>query len=254
MPTYPGDVLDPARSNGDILTQISGPTAEKTRAAREQLLAELPGWTVRWQATGSRPDNRIDKDRALTRNPFRFEEGHGNPPDARGIAERALVRSDQREPQWAVGGSYQVVRIIQMATELWETDTVETQEKITDRQRNGRWLDGTPANERPDFTTDPKGKITPLDSHIRLAAPDRRNPPPLVHRSYRNDLGQGSTGMIFSCFQRVLGTNGYLAHGFEAVQKRLQHESMAKYLLTTGGGYFFVPPPGDTWTDVLAEA
>lgn len=45
-----------------------------------------------------------------------------------------------------------------------------------------------------------------------------------------------------------------MAHGFEAVQKRLQHESMAPYLLTTGGGYFFMPPVGDTWIEALAGA
>ncbi|WP_198655015.1 hypothetical protein [Streptomyces geranii] len=39
-----------------------------------------------------------------------------------------------------------------------------------------------------------------------------------------------------------------------AVQKRLQHESMAPYLLTTGGGYVFVPPVGATWMEALAGA
>ncbi|MFD4766694.1 hypothetical protein [Streptomyces niveus] len=45
-----------------------------------------------------------------------------------------------------------------------------------------------------------------------------------------------------------------LAKGFEAVQKRLAGEALAKYVLTTGGGYFFVPPPGDAWIDALALA
>lgn len=133
MPAYPGDLLDPTRSHGDILVQVSGPTAEKTSTARDRLLAGLSNWTVRWQTTGFRPDNRIDNDRALTRNPFHSEEGFGNPPDARGVAERSLIRSDQNEPQWAVGGSYQVVRIIQMATSLWDTDTVDAQDKIIGR-------------------------------------------------------------------------------------------------------------------------
>lgn len=80
---------------------------------------------------------------------------------------------------------------------------------------------------------------------MRLAAPDRRDPPPLVRRSYNYDRGSGDSGLIFSCFQRDLAT------GFEAVQKRLEGEAMAKYILTTGGGYFFVPPPGDAWIDGL---
>ncbi|MFH8519837.1 hypothetical protein ACH4CE_33090 [Streptomyces gelaticus] len=72
-----------------------------------------------------------------------------------------------------------------------------------------------------------------------------RNPPPLGRRSYNYDRGSGDSGLIFSCFQR------YPAKGFEAVQKRLEGEARAKYILTTGGGYFFVPPPGDAWIDAL---
>lgn len=184
--------------------------------------------------------------RGLARNPFHFTEGFGNPDDERETAERALVRSGQGEPEWAVGGSYQVVRIIQLATELWDKDSVDEQERIIGRRRDGRWLDGAPVGERPDFASDPKGRVTPLDAHVRLAAPNRRNPPPLVRRGYSYDRGDGDTGLVFSCFQRDLAT------GFEAVQKRLEGEAMAKYMLTTGGGYYFVPPAGDAWLDVVA--
>ncbi|MEV4969984.1 hypothetical protein [Streptomyces scopuliridis] len=69
--------------------------------------------------------------------------------------------------------------------------------------------------------------------------------PGRVRRSYSYDRGDGDTGLVFSCFQRDL------AKGFEAVQKRLEGEAMATYLLTTGGGYYFVPPPGDRWIDAL---
>ncbi len=144
-----------------------------------------------------------------------------------------------------MGGSYQVVRIIQLATELWDKDSVPEQERIIGRRRDGRWLDGTPKSEQPNFAADPRGRVTPLDSHVRLAAPDRRNPPPMVRRGYNYDRGDGDTGLIFSCFQRDL------AKGFEAVQNRLEGEAMAKYMLTVGGGYFFVPPPGDGWVDAL---
>lgn len=86
-----------------------------------------------------------------------------------------------------------------------------------------------------------------MDSHVRLASPDRRNQPPMLRRSYSYDEN-GDTGMIFSCFQRNI------AHGFEAVQKRLAGEALANYTLTTGGGYFFVPPAGDAWLDALISA
>lgn len=202
---------------------------------------------MRWRIQGFRAKNKVEGGRGLARNPFHFTEGFGNPDDIRGLADRALVHADQGEPGWVTGGSYQVVRIIQLATELWDKDSVPEQERIIGRCRDGRWLDGTPNSEQPNFAADPRGKVTPLDSHVRLAAPDRRNPPPMVRRGYSYDRGNGDVGLFFSCFQRDLAT------GFEAVQMRLAGEAMAKYTLTIGGGYFFVPPPGSAWVDALFQ-
>ncbi|MER6999033.1 Dyp-type peroxidase [Streptomyces sp. NPDC000410] len=243
MPRFPGDLLDPARSHGEVLLHIAADRQATVKTAVDRLLASAPEWRVRWRADGFRSDNREEGGRGLARNPFHFTEGFGNPGTERETADRVLVRADQIEPAWAVGGSYQVVRIIRLATELWDTDPVEEQERIIGRRREGGWLDGTPDGEQPNLAADPDGNLTPLDSHVRLAAPDRRNPPPIVRRSYSYDRGNGDTGLIFSCFQRDL------AKGFESVQKRLEGETMAKYLLTVGGGYFFVPPPGDAWID-----
>ncbi|MGC9542307.1 Dyp-type peroxidase [Streptomyces sp. UG1] len=246
MPSFTGDVLDPAQSHGDLLLQVTGTSAQAVSKAADQTLDALPQWRVRWRMAGLRPENRTQDGRGLARNPFHFTEGYGNPATSAGTADRAIVTGAQSEPSWAVGGSYQVVRIIRLATDFWDRDTIHEQERIIGRRRDGRWLDGTPSTERPVFPTDPQGKITPLDAHVRRAAPDRRNPPPMVRRGYNYRGGDDDQGLIFSCFQRDL------AKGFEAVQKRLEGEAMAKYLLTTGGGYFFVPPPGDDWINAVS--
>nr|WSS66329.1 Dyp-type peroxidase [Streptomyces sp. NBC_01177] len=245
MPIFAGDVLDPAQSHGDMFLQVAGRDSRAVESAVDRVLEELADWKVRWRVNGFRAESRVKGGRGLARSPFHFTEGFGNPNDVRGVMDRSLVRSGQSEPGWAVGGSYQVIRVIQLATELWDKDSVHEQERVIGRRRDGSWLDGTPADEQPNFAADPRGRHTPLYSHVRLAAPDRRNPPPLVRRSYSYDRGNGDAGLIFSCFQRDL------AQGFEAVQKRLEGEAMAKYMLTVGGGYFFVPPPGDTWLDAL---
>lgn len=246
MPSFAGDVIDPSQSHGDLLLHITGTSTRAVKDAAERALQALPHWDVRWRLDGHRPENHTEHGRGLARNPFHFTEGYGNPDTSAGIAERAVVRADQGEPAWTVGGSYQVVRIIRLATDFWDRDTIHEQERIIGRRRDGRWLDGTPSDERPAFATDPHGTITPLDAHVRKAAPDRRHPPPLVRRGYNYHRSTDDQGLIFSCFQRDL------AQGFEAVQHRLQGEAMAKYTLTVGGGYFFVPPPGDGWLDAVA--
>nr|WTB30648.1 Dyp-type peroxidase [Streptomyces sp. NBC_00830] len=245
MPPSAGDLLDPAQSHGDVLVQVTAPNERAAQEASDRVVRQAVGWRVRWQVGGFRAENRVEDGKGLARNSFHFTEGFGNPGTEREMTDRAVVRSGQGEPDWAVGGSYQVVRIVRFATELWDKDSVREQERIIGRRRDGRWLDGTPTDEQPSFAADPSGKATPLDSHVRLAAPDRRDLPPIVRRSYSYDRGNGDSGLIFSCFQRDL------AKGFEAVQKRLEGEAMAKYILTTGGGYFFVPPPGATWIDAL---
>jgi deferrochelatase/peroxidase EfeB len=245
MAVFPGDLLDPARSHGEVLVQVAADRSGTVGAAVERLLSAVPAWRVRWRVDGFRTDNRDEGGKQLARNPFHFTEGFGNPGSMRETADRVLVAAGRGEPAWAVGGSYQVVRIIRLATTLWDKDSVHEQERIVGRRRDGRWLDGTPSHEEPNFRADRDGRLTPLDSHVRLAVPDRRDPPPLVRRSYSYDRGGGDTGLIFSCFQRDL------AEGFEAVQKRLEGEAMAPYLMTVGGGYFFVPPPGDAWVDAL---
>ncbi|MEU0248283.1 Dyp-type peroxidase [Streptomyces sp. NPDC006235] len=248
MPSFAGDVLDPVQSHGDLLLHITGSSARAVRQAAEQALRALPQQQVRWRMDGTRPENRTEDGRGLSRNPFHFTEGHGNPATAAETTERATIKSGQGEPSWAIGGSYQVIRIIRLATDFWDRDTLDEQERITGRRRNGRWLDGTPSTERAVFTTDPHGKITPLDAHVRRAAPNPRTPPPMVRRSYNYHRAPDGQGLIFCCFQSDL------EKGFEAVQRRLQGEAMAKYTLTTGGGYFFVPPPGDSWLDALTKS
>lgn len=245
MPVFAGDVLDPAQSHGDLLLQITGTSARAVSDTADRTVRALRQWAVRWRLSGYRPENHIEHSRGLALNPFHFTEGYGNPGGPAEVAERAAVKAGQGEPAWAVGGSYQVVRIIRLATDFWDRDTVHQQERIIGRRRDGRWLDGTPSTEQPAFSADPQGKITPLDAHVRRAAPDRRNPPPLVRRGYNYHHSDDDQGLIFSCFQRDL------AQGFEAVQHRLQGEAMAKYTLTVGGGYFFVPPPGSGWLNTL---
>lgn len=59
----------------------------------------------------------------------------------------------------------------------------------------------------------------------------------MVRRGYNYRRSTDDHGLIFSCFQRDL------AQGFEAVQRRLQGEAMAKYTLTVGADTSLSPHP-----------
>jgi deferrochelatase/peroxidase EfeB len=238
MPTFPGDVLDPARTHGDVLVHVEGPDAVAVGAV---LGGVAGGLRPRWQVPGFREAKPATNGRAISVNGFGFREGYGNPApaDLHGIV---AVTAGTGEPDWAVGGTYQAVRIIRFATAAWDKEPVEQQEQMIGRHRDGRWLDGTAAGGEPGFATDPADVRTPLDSHVRMANPrDGRPKPQLVRRGYSFSSGDDQ-GLLFMAFQRDLTT------GFTGVQKRLAGEKLARYVLPVGGGYFFVPAPAKSAT------
>ncbi|MET7346215.1 hypothetical protein ACIOEZ_07425 [Streptomyces sp. NPDC087866] len=115
-----------------------------------------------------RKENRTEDGRGLARNPFHFTEGFGNPDDVRGVLDRALVRGDQGEAGQAVGGRYQVVCIIQLATELWDRDAATEQERIIGRRKDAgstarrtlsspTWLRTSGASSRAGLTRTSRG-------------------------------------------------------------------------------------------------
>ena len=65
------------------------------------------------------------------------------------------------EPGWAVGGSYQAVRIIRKLVERWDRTPLGEQERIIGRTKmSGAPLDRPDGTEAmvPDFAADPDGK------------------------------------------------------------------------------------------------
>jgi deferrochelatase/peroxidase EfeB len=263
MPPFPNDALDPGWCHGDLLLQVCAERPNRARAALRRLLDETKALTaVRWSIAGFRPENQVTPNGGMTtRNLFGFREGIGNPdPSDQALMDRLVwVPPASDEPAWTTGGSYQVVRLIRFATELWDAEPLEHQEDVFGRHKQtGAPLAGKREDQAPNFTVDPEGRITPLDAHIRRANP--RTPETeadrILRRSYsyrrgRDAAGRPDEGLIFICFQQDL------ERGFATIQRRLRGEALEKYVLPFGGGYFFVlpaPPSGDYLGQQLLEA
>jgi len=248
MPSFPNDALDPAWCHGDLLVQVCAEDpAGAQRAFRDLIRAAGDRLRLRWRIEGFRPGNAPDgRGSTTTRNLFGFREGAGNPDvrDAALMDRLVWVQPGGGELAWTAGGSYQVVRLTRFAVELWDRDSVERQEDVIGRHKaSGAPLAGRREDEPFDYARDPDGRITPLDAHIRRANP--RTPATeanrILRRSYsyrrgRDAAGQPDEGLVFVCFQQDL------ERGFAAVQRRLEGEALARYVLPFGGGYFFALP------------
>ncbi|ANZ14382.1 Tat-translocated enzyme [Streptomyces noursei ATCC 11455] len=244
MPSFPDDRLEPARCHGDLSVQVCAehPDAivhvlrDLSRATHGML---RPRWRMDAFMNPSRPSGS-------PRNFLGFKDGIVNPDtgSAEELDDLIWVTPPCGEPDWAEGGSYQVLRLIRFHSESWDDVPVRRQEEIFGRHKaSGAPLGGAVEGDAPNYRDDPDGRTIPLDSHIRLANPRTRRTDRsrFLRRSYNYNQGydrhgQMDLGLVFCGYQQNVQRQ------FATVQHRLRHEPLSRFITPEGGGYFFVPP------------
>ncbi len=249
MRDFPNDKLQKSWCDGDLSLQICAFSPETCQAALRDIIKNTAQFAViRWSIDGWLP--KAEPGAIAARNLLGFRDGSGNPKiEDPKVADQVLwtgvAANSLDEPAWAKNGSYQAVRLIRHFVEFWDRTPMQEQTDIFGRRKySGAPMDGKKEGDTADFAKDPDGKITPKDSHMRLANP--RDPEFMKkHLLYRRAFnysrglaanGQLDVGLVFICYQ------ANLADGFIFVQNLLNGEPLEEYISPFGGGYFFVLP------------
>lgn len=266
MHSFPNDALNEQLCHGDLLLQFCAHTPDTNIHALRDIVKNTPDLlTLRWKQEGTVPPTPAQSkgETSSARNLLGFRDGSANPDvnDTALMNRIVWVQSSQGndttpEPAWTANGTYQAVRIIRNFVERWDRTPLQEQESIIGRRKaTGAPFDGKKEGDVPDYARDPKGAVTPLDAHIRLANDRTRQAANhlLLRRpfNYSNGIapnGQLEMGLLFIAFQSDLDK------GFITVQTKLNGEPLEEYLKPIGGGYFFVLPGSTSEANYLGRA
>lgn len=259
MPTFKGDQLREADSDGDLLIQVCADDAQvAVHAIRNLTRIAFGRASLRWSQIGYGRTSSTSKDQETPRNLFGFKDGTNNikaEDAADELAEHLWVQpGDDDAAAWMEGGTYFVARKIHMFAEIWDRLRLVEQQDVFGRdKRYGAPLSvPEPTSASQEFTavdyeaTGADGQpLVPEDSHIAVVSPERNGGRRMLRRGYNytegNDsLGRLQTGLFFIAFVRDPRTNFYpileKMTQSDALQEYLQHRSAALFAIPRGVG------------------
>ena len=263
LPHFPGDMLDPEKSYGDLCVQACADDPQvAVHAIRNLARIGFGTVAVRWSQLGFGRTSTTSTAQSTPRNLFGFKDGTANikAEQSHDVEEHVWVGADDdAQAPWLVGGSYLVARRFNMGIEVWDRQPLGDQEDFVGRTKDtGAPLSGGSEDSEPDFSMPGSdGPIIPKDAHIRVVHPDFNNGVRMLRRGYNfvdgtDALGGLNAGLFFIAYVRDPDTH------FIPVQNAMaRSDAMMEYLKVSGSALFAVPPgtaPGEYVGQSLFEA
>ena len=263
MPSFSGDQLHAAQSDGDLLIQACSNDAQVcVHAIRNLTRIAFGTATLRWSQVGYGRTSSTSVDQETPRNLFGFKDGTNNikaedPADQ--LNEHLWVQpGDDAAASWMAGGTYYVARRIRMLAEVWDRLRLIEQEQTMGRdKRYGAPLSiANPTKSSEEFTAvdykakDDKGEtLVPADAHIAVVSPEQNQGRRMLRRGYNytdgsDSLGLLQTGLFFIAFVRDPRTNFY-----PILDRMTKSDALQEYLKHEAAALFAIPPgikKGDT--------
>jgi deferrochelatase/peroxidase EfeB len=238
LPAFPGDELDPALCGGDLCVQACASDPHVAGDALARIVDRAAGRArVRWSQEGfvhRAPGDRRD---GRPRNLLGFRDGINNPRRGKDFDRHVWVARGERT--WMLGGTFLVVRRIEVRLDAWEALSIPEQERVIGRHRDS----GAPLGARHEFDRLPlEDDAMPPDAHARLAAPRSNEGAAMLRRaySYDNDVGPDGhrdAGLLLLTYQRDPRRQ------FVPVQRRLaEHDALSRFSRPIGSAVFAIPP------------
>ena len=233
LPKFPREQIRTELSGGDICIQACSEDPQVAFHAVRQLVRQARDKiSLRWSQSGF---NAFDGMADTPRNLFAFKDGTANTNTRQAMNEWLWADGDE---SWLQGGTYMVVRMIQMHLETWDRTSLKGQEDTFGRHRDT----GAALGKRGEFddfdlnATDDDGHlIIAEDTHVGLA---KRTGQQLLRRSYSYAsgvdarTGQFNAGLLFISFQKSPEQFSVIQNAFGNVDK------MNEYTTHIGSGLF----------------
>lgn len=249
LPHFPGDNLDPARSDGDLCVQACADDPQvAVHAIRNLARIAFGTAAVRWSQLGFGRTSSTSTTQDTPRNLFGFKDGTANlkSEDPAAVDQHVWVPGG-REPaaDWLDGGSFLIARRISMHIETWDRAPLREQENIIGRTKaEGAPLSGGSEFTEPDFAMMGRGGKPLIDtrSHVQLAHPSKNSGNRMLRRGYNFVDGSTSLGRLDAGLFFLAYVTDPVTHFIPLQNTLARDDLMSEYLQHTGSGIWAIPP------------